>query len=181
MDILQGIGNLLLSQGTLAPVGEGVGFGQLDPDHAMDKLGVAYLRPITNHGRCHLRVEHRRRDLADNRVQQFKVLLASMNDLFNVGIRKDLPQTVQRTDGWDVNDSGQALHRDLDKLQTRYEAVLTHELRVQREMLALAKAAAEVCQSVGFRNVMEVRRVHCASQQGDGERRITFPSEARSA
>src|SRR5213593_576495 len=92
-----------------------------------------------------------------------------MDDLFNVGIRKDLLKTVQRTDGWDVNDSGQALHRDLDELQTRHEAVLTHELRIQREMLALAKATAEVCQSVGIRNVMEVRRTHCASRLGRWE------------
>ena len=167
MDILQGIGNLLLSQGTLAPVGEGVGFSELDADHAMDKLGVAYLCPITNHRRCHLRVEYRRRDLADNRVQQFKVLLAAMDDLFNVEIRKHCPKTVQRTDGWDINDSGQALHRDLDKLQTGHETILTHELRIQRKMLALAKVTAEVCQSVGIGDVVDVRMVHCAVNWGD--------------
>ena len=169
MDILQGIGNLFLSQGTLAPVGEGMGFGQFGADHAMNELGVAHLRPIANHGRRQLRVEHRCRDLTDVSVQQFEILLAGMDDLFNMGIRQHLPQAVQRADGWDINDSGEVVRCDLDQLQTRHKAVLTDKLRIQREMRALAKATAEVFQSVGVRDVVEVRRAHCSSQSGRPE------------
>src|SRR5262245_21473998 len=108
-----------------------MGFGQLPPIDALNKVGVSHLRATPQHRGGDLSVEARFRNLPRMQGKKIEVLSACMDNFFDPWIADQFPEDVERAlslDGRKVNDRRVGFRRNLNKFKLGYEGVLSHEL-----------------------------------------------------